>query len=93
MRPGPRTPDKEIKVKGKGKAIALALLLACAPAIHAPDATAQAPGGDAEIQSFNWRKFWDYTGCAVSVALATSTQQWYIAAFGCGKVIMEHWSD
>ncbi len=66
-------------------AAALALSLAS----HPPQVAAQA-SDDAEIERFDWKKFADYTGCAVAIGFATGTGAWIVAGLACYRAYMEH---
>jgi hypothetical protein len=74
----------------KARASVLAFLLA--GGVWAQSVVAQTPGGESEVQRFDRDKLWAYAGCAASVALAGTTQQWWVAAFGCMRVIDEFWT-
>ena len=66
-------------------AVAMALVLALAPVT--PARAQEEPDGD-----FNWPKFFDYAGCAASIAFAEMPGGLAMAAITCGRVIQKYWT-
>jgi len=63
----------------------LALTLAVAPLPARAD-------GDNEAESFDWIKFFDYAGCAASIAVAEAPGGLVMAGITCGRVIQKYWT-
>ena len=74
----------------KARCLVLTLLLTCG--VLAQSVVAQTPGAGDEVQRFDREKLWAYAGCAASIAVAGTTQQWWVAGLGCLKVIDEYWA-
>lgn len=66
-------------------AVAIALTLALAPVTPA-----RAEEGSAE--DFDWPKFFDYAGCAASIAFAELPGGLAMVGITCGRVIMKYWT-
>ena len=76
----------------KGRWVVIAVLLAGISGVPMRSVLAQTSGGDAEIQRLDRDKLFEYAGCAASIAVAGSSGQWWVAAFGCAKVFNEYWT-
>jgi len=68
--------------------IALAVVIALALAL-APVTPAHADG---ETDGVDWPKFFDYAGCAASIAFAEMPGGIAMAAITCGRVIQKYWT-
>ena len=68
--------------------IALAVVIALVLAL-APVTPARAEG---EPDGFDWPKFFDYAGCAASIAFAEMPGGLAMAAITCGRVIQKYWT-
>ena len=73
----------------KARFLVLMLLLTCG--LWAQSVVAQTPGAGDEAQRFDREKLLEYAGCAASIAVASTTQQWWVAGLGCLKVINQYW--
>lgn len=62
----------------------LAILLAIAPL--------PARAADAELEKFDWTKFFDYASCAASIAMAEVPGGLWMAAITCGRVVQKYWT-
>ena len=69
--------------------IALAAVMALTLTL-APVTPARA--GDEEAEDFNWAKFFDYAGCAASIAFAEIPGGLAMVGITCGRVIMKYWT-
>jgi hypothetical protein len=67
-------------------AVVMALTLALAPVTPAR-AEDEEPDGD-----FNWPKFFDYAGCAASIAFMELPGGLAMVGITCGRVIMKYWT-
>ena len=65
-------------------AVVFALVLALAPVTPA---RAEELDGD-----FNWAKFFDYAGCAASIAFAELPGGLAMVGITCGRVIQKYWT-
>ena len=70
---------------GIALAVVIALALALAPVTPARAAVEPDDG-------FNWPKFFDYAGCAASIAFAEMPGGLAMAAITCGRVIQKYWT-
>lgn len=71
-------------------ALLAALALTVAPlSVHAQEMD------DPSAEGWNWKKFWDYGGCAASMVVAISTGglAWIAPVIACGRALQEHWSE
>lgn len=66
-----------------------AVLIALSVAGHPIQVAAQV-SEDAAIEGFDWKKFADYSGCAVAIAFAAGTGGWLVAGLACYRAYMEH---
>ena len=60
------------------------------PGDAGPPADVLEPG--AEIERWNWQKFWDYTACGAAIALATGGAGAVAVVIACGRVISLYWT-
>ena len=60
------------------------------PGDTGPPAHALEPG--AEIERWNWQKFWDYAACGAAIALATGGAGAVAVVIACGRVISLYWT-
>ena len=65
----------------------LAMLLGAALIALASVAHAAEPAAEASPEDLG--KLFAYTGCAVSIAVASTTGQIYMAVFGCARVFLD----
>ena len=47
---------------------------------------------DGEADAFHEDKFWTYTACVASIALAVGTGAWIVAVIACGKAATAYWT-
>jgi hypothetical protein len=66
-------------------AVAMALTLALAP-------VSPAHAEDESEGEFNWPKFFDYAGCAASIAFMELPGGLAMVGITCGRVIMKYWT-
>jgi hypothetical protein len=86
-------PPKEVTMHGfeaRGRsrialAVVMALTLALAPVT--PARAEEESGG-----SFDWPKFFDYAGCAASIAFAELPGGLAMVGITCGRVIQKYWT-
>jgi hypothetical protein len=76
----------------KWKPLLFAALIALAPLSQPRPLTAQTLEGETETEAVDTSKLWDYAMCGVSIAFATGTGGWFVAAIVCGKALTEHWA-
>lgn len=68
--------------------LGLALLLALPPA-----GVLAEPDDATEINGWSWEKFFDYSGCALSIGLAASGPPGAtLAVFACARVAVKYWT-
>ncbi len=68
---------------------ALATIFALTLALAPPPARAD---GDDGGEGFDWIKFFDYAGCAASIAVAEAPGGLVMAGITCGRVIQKYWT-
>jgi hypothetical protein len=75
------------------RSLPIAALLALTLVAQPPIVAAQTDTGDAQIEQFNEKKFWDYAACAASIVFAAGTGGWVLAVMACAKAVTEHFTD
>jgi hypothetical protein len=70
-------------------------LLAALALTAAPLSADALEADDPSAEGWNWKKFWDYGGCAASLVVAVSTGgiAWVAPVIACGRAFQEHWTD
>jgi hypothetical protein len=73
---------------------AVAVLIALALALLPMQGGAAPALDDAQVERWDWGKFWKYGGCALSIVAAPATGglAWVAAGFACGAAITEFWT-
>ena len=74
------------------RSVVLATLLALAVASQ-PLTVAAEGADDTGIDRWDWKKFVDYSACAVSIGFAVGTGAWMLAYLACARAAVEHWSS